>query len=103
MPKHVEQWFDTGCFTDPTENFVFGNAKPGVVRGPGVINFDLAAFKSFRFRETTSLEFRAEFFNAFNNPHFANPVNNRAAGNFGQINNTILTPREVQLGLKFMF
>jgi hypothetical protein len=103
MPKRIDQWFDAACFTDPAESFVFGNAKPGVVRGPGVVNFDLAAFKGFRFRERTSLEFRAEFFNAFNNPHFANPVNNRAAGNFGQINNTILTPREVQLGLKFMF
>ena len=103
MPKSVSQWFDTSCFSDP-DPYTFGNAKPGVIRGPGVINFDLSAFKTFALQERTRLEFRAEFFNAFNNPHFANPEIQRSAGaNFGRITSTILTPREVQLGLKLSF
>ena len=67
------------------------------------MNFDLSAFKTFFFTERHQLEFRAEFFNAFNNPHFNNPVTNRASGDFGRITGTIITPREIQLGLKYRF
>jgi hypothetical protein len=103
MPETVEQWFDTACFADPTEAYVFGNAIPGSIRGPGMANFDLSLFKRFKVRERVTTEFRAEFFNAFNNPHFSNPVTNRASGNFGRITSTTLTPREIQLGLRLMF
>jgi hypothetical protein len=102
-PKRVDQWFDTSCFADPTEPYVFGNALTGALRGPGVVNFDLSVFKAFQLAEESSLEFRAEFFNAFNNPHFANPTTSMASGNFGRITGTTLTAREVQLGLKLKF
>lgn len=102
-PKQVEQWFDTACFADPTDPYVFGNAGTGVLRGPGVVNFDLSVFKIFKVRERFRTEFRAEFFNAFNNPHFANPNTQRANANYGRITSTILTPREIQLGLKLAF
>ncbi len=102
-PKRVSQWFDTSCFADPTNPYTFGDARTGAVRGPGLVNFDLSAFKSFRFTERHQLEFRAEFFNALNNPHFNNPVVNRSSGDFGRVTSTILTPREIQLGLKYRF
>jgi hypothetical protein len=99
----VSQWFDTSCFDDPAEPYVWGDARRGVLWGPGVVNFDLAAFKAFGLGEDRSLEFRAEFFNAFNNPHFSNPNTSRASGSFGAITSTSLPPREIQLGLKFKF
>lgn len=102
-PKNVSQWFDTSCFADPTEPYVFGNARQGAVRGPGLVNFDLSGFKTFYFTERHQLEFRAEFFNILNNAHFANPVVNRASGDFGRITGTIITPREIQLGLRYRF
>jgi len=102
-PKTVARWFDTSCFADPTEPYVFGNAFTGTLRGPGVVNFDLSVFKSFTLSNETSLEFRAEFFNAFNNPHFSNPSTSMASSNFGRITSTTLTPREIQLGLKYTF
>ena len=102
-PKTVDQWFDTSCFTDPTAPYTFGNANTGTLRGPGVVNFDLSAFKAFHFTERKYLEFRAEAFNAFNNPHFNNPNTSRSSGNYGRITGTTLTPREIQLGLKLMF
>jgi hypothetical protein len=103
MPKNVNQWFDTNCFADPTDPYVFGNAGTGVLRGPGVVNFDLSVFKNFKIKERFQTQFRAEFFNAFNNPHFANPNTARANANYGRITSTILTPREIQLGLRFTF
>jgi hypothetical protein len=73
------------------------------VRGPGIVNFDLSAFKRFHFDEKRTVEFRAEVFNAANNPHFANPQVTLGNADFGRITSTVLTPREVQLGLKFFF
>lgn len=101
-PKLVESWFDTGCFTDPAP-FVFGNSGIGHVRGPGIVNFDFSVFKRTPIDETRSLELRAEFFNLFNNPHFANPNTTFGTTSFGRISATTLTPREVQLGLRFVF
>jgi hypothetical protein len=67
------------------------------------VNFDLSVFKGVKFAETRSVEFRAEFFNAFNTPHFNNPVTNSGSGDFGRITGTTLTPREIQLGLRLLF
>ena len=53
--------------------------------------------------EGHSLQFRAELFNAFNTPQFANPDSNLGDGSFGQITSTRLPNRVVQFGLKYMF
>jgi len=102
LVKHVDQWFDTNCFTAPAQ-YVLGNAGKGIVRGPGLVNFDLSGFKKFAIDEKRALEFRAEFFNVANNTHFADPGMVLGNGNFGRITSTILTLREVQLGLKLFF
>jgi len=101
-PKTVEQWFDTSCFSAPAQ-FVFGNGGKSHARGPGVVNFDLSLFKKFAIDEKRAIEFRSEFFNAFNNPHFANPNTSLGNNAFGRISGTVLTPREIQLGLKLTF
>ncbi|PYX55722.1 MAG: hypothetical protein DMG73_16775, partial [Acidobacteria bacterium] len=67
--------------------------------------------------ETRRLEFRAEFFNAFNTPSFSNPVLSAgtvspdASGvpvltldtTFGQIQSTNVAPRIIQFALKLYF
>ncbi len=35
--------------------------------------WDLSLFKDFHFTERFKLQFRTEFFNAFNHPNFGNP------------------------------
>jgi hypothetical protein len=85
----------------------------GSVRGPDQRNFDIVAMKSTRLTERFGLDFRAEFFNAFNTPQFANP-NNLSAGTavsgtfvpdstFGQILATSVNPRLIQFALKLIF
>ncbi len=96
------QWFDTSCFAPP-QQFVRGNAGKGLVRGPGLVNFDLSLFKTEKVGEKRAIKFRADFFNAFNNPHFNNPATTLGNGDFGRISGTILTPREMQMGLEFTF
>ena len=84
----------------------FGNSGVGVVTGPGQRNWDVSLMKRTPLRqlgESGNLEFRAEFFNAFNTPQFANPGTNVSAANFGVISATSVNPRVVQLALKLNF
>jgi hypothetical protein len=91
---------------------LYGNSGTGIIRGPGQFNFDISILKTTRILESQTLQFRAEFFNAFNHPQFTNPnygqgaiyaLPNFAAGNFGQITSTSVNPRIVQLALKYIF
>jgi hypothetical protein len=87
-----------------------GDAAPGVVRGPGVEDFDISVFKNFPFGEKRYVQFRVETFNTFNHPQFhtvdTNPQFNQAGqqvnGRLGQITSDYL-PRQVQLALKVFF
>ncbi len=56
-----------------------------------------------RLGESGNFELRAEFFNAFNTPQFANPGTNVSAANFGVISATSVNPRVVQLAVKINF
>ena len=85
----------------------FGNSGLGILYGPGQFNFNTSLVKTTRvggLREDATLQFRAEFFNLFNHPQFANPgsldLNNV---NFGQITSTSVNPRLIQFALKYMF
>ena len=45
---------------------------------------DFTLRRQFRLTEKLNLQLRAEFFNLFNHPNFADPQNNIASGLFGQ-------------------
>ena len=84
----------------------FGNSGVGIVFGPDQRNFDLSAIKRTRIHplgEGGNLEFRAEFFNAFNTTQFSSPGSNVSASTFGVISSTAVSPRIVQLALKLNF
>lgn len=108
--SRIGEYFNTSCFTDPPTISVdggtaFGNTKPGLLRGPSQHNVDLSLRKITKITERTSLEFRAEFFNAFNSTQFGNPDTNFTDGlpAFGQITSTSVAPRVGQLALKLSF
>ncbi len=96
--------FNTSLF--PEENLgVLGSAKRRIFYGPGIDNFDLTLQKNVRLVEATSLEFRAEAFNAFNHAQFYGPaaVDGQVDDpNFGQIVSAA-APRLMQLVAKFVF
>jgi hypothetical protein len=85
----------------------FGNMGSGLVNGPGEANFDAALTKRVPvswFGRESNWEFRAEFFNAFNTPHFADPDPKVSDGRaFGVISQTIANPRTIQFALKYKF
>jgi len=110
----VQEWFNTNAFV-PNAIGTFGDTGKNILRGPRFFDADLAAVKNAKITERLSMEFRAEFFNAFNNVNFGKPDNNLAdvGTTYGQItglagassSNTYGTaqPRIVQFAVKFSF
>jgi hypothetical protein len=81
----------------------YGGAGLGALLGPGQNNWDMSLAKTFKVKESQTVEFRTEFFNAFNHPQFVNPSANVALGSFGQIGATSVNPRLIQFALKYLF
>ena len=81
----------------------YGGSGLGAGLGPGQNNWDMALAKTFKVKESQTVEFRTEFFNAFNHPQFLNPSANVALGSFGQIGATAVNPRLIQFALKYLF
>jgi hypothetical protein len=101
-----ERYFSNPDVISTPEPNTIGNAPRALssVRSPGVNNANLSVMKEFgmnALREGMRLEFRAEFFNAFNHPQFGPPDTTWDGGNFGAITYQQNSPREVQLALKF--
>ena len=108
--SRLNEYFNVNCFTDPPAissdgGTGFGNTKPGMLRGPAQHNVDLSLRKTTKLAERMGLEFRAEFFNAFNSTQYGNPDTTFSDGSpaFGQITSTSVAPRVGQLALKLNF
>jgi hypothetical protein len=128
--KTKEQWFNTSAFTLMNHPLgALGTAGRGIIRGPGIANQDISIgknwsvpwIKSSYTGSEASIQFRAEFFNAFNHTQPVNVDTNFIAGNvvydappasatkivsYSQINSNFghvtsyRDPRQIQFGLK---
>ena len=98
----ITQYFDTSKFV-PNAIGTFGNSGKNILRGPRFFKTDFGVLKDFKPTERTSLQFRAEFFNLFNNVNFAAPGNTvTSTDSFGVITSAG-SPRIAQLALKALF
>jgi hypothetical protein len=71
----IERFFNTDAFV-PVGNVplgTYGNAGRGLISGPALNTSDFALLKDFMIREPVRVQFRSEFFNAFNQVNFNNP------------------------------
>ena len=104
MKERLTRYFNTSVFSQPA-SFSFGNVGRTLpdVRAPGMENFDLSLFKNFKLFESHSLQFRFEAFNALNRTQFASPIPGVNNTSFGWILGTANTPRQLQIGLKYLF
>ena len=80
-----------------------GTVPRNFLRGPGYWDVTLGVLKNFRITETSSVQFRGEFFNLFNHANFSDPTANLESGTFGQITGTRGDPRIIQFALKVTF
>jgi hypothetical protein len=108
--KSFTKYFNTAAFARPAVG-TYGNEPTGDVRAPGVNNWDITLMKHITLKsETRFLEFRAEFYNAFNHSQFSaidttarfTPAGAQVNGRFGAITAS-RPPRTIQFGLKFAF
>jgi hypothetical protein len=91
-------YLDAAAFSIPARG-AFGNTPRNYFDGPGTNNWDLMIGKNLT-REGLNVQFRAEFFNAFNHPSFNQPNRNPDSQSFGTITSTLLQNRQIQFGLK---
>ena len=107
-PQTITDWLNPAAFSMPATG-TFGNCGRNTVYGPNFRNVDFSVLKETKLGESRNLEFRAEFFNIFNHPAFAQPDTTFGTPGFGEIFNTLGrtlgagTSRQIQFALKFSF
>ncbi len=101
--------FRTDVFRVPPAG-TLGFMSKTMLRGPGINNWDIALFKNFSVREGIRVQFRSEFYNAFNHTQFSAfnaAARFDAAGaqvnqQFGQFT-AARDPRIMQLAIRLQF
>jgi hypothetical protein len=103
------QYFNPNAFVTPAPG-TYGNVGRDTLTGPGLHTFDFSATKRTAITERVNLQFRAEFFNLFNNVNFSTPnavvftsATTTPAPTAGVITATSSTSRQIQFGLKLLF
>lgn len=102
--RTFQHWFNTALFSAPPDD-VKGNAGLGILRQPGVNNWNLGLGKVFRPKEYLRVEYRADLLNAFNHVQWSgvNTTFSDATGNtFGWISGA-RSGRNVQMLLRVSF
>ena len=96
-------WFDTSVFSAPAQN-TWGNVeRRGLLTGPAYVNLDASIVKIIRVG-TKRAEIRADFFNALNIAHYANPNGTLGNANFGRVTDILAqTERVIRFGGRFLF
>jgi Carboxypeptidase regulatory-like domain/TonB dependent receptor-like, beta-barrel len=80
-----DQWLNIAAFAVPARG-TWGNVSRNTLRGPGLVQVDLALQKQFRINGTRTFAFRWEAFNLFNRLNLANPGTNISSpAQFGRI------------------
>jgi hypothetical protein len=112
LQSKLSAYLNASCFTTPPIigadgiGTAFGNSATGIVDAPGQSSIDVAFSKSMELNwpiEKSSLQIRAEFFNALNHPQFAAPDANFTSPTFGVVNSTAVNARVGQLAVRLSF
>jgi hypothetical protein len=123
--RTFNRWFNTEAFAMPalpyetapgSDQWVIdpGNAPVFPVRGPGQNNWDITLMKKFPLKsESRSLQFRFEFYNAWNHTQYSaidtGATFDETTAGFPQVNNTFgqvvatRQPRVIQLSIRLDF
>lgn len=97
----ILNFFNRNAFALPAIGH-YGTAGRGIFSGPAMVSTDLAILKDFPVTEQHRLQFRAEFFNLFNQANFNNPVANLSSATYGRITGS-QPGRAIQFGLKYLW
>lgn len=107
--RTLNRWFNTdaGFERDPKKQLSYNlrtmSYRFNGCRTDGINNWDLSATKKTRLREGMTLDFRAEFLNAFNHPQFKAPDTLPTSVTFGMVTVQNGYPRRIQLQIKLVY
>jgi hypothetical protein len=82
------------------------NLSPGVrnsVYQPGLQDWNISLFKTFKVNERYGFQFRAEAYDFINHPNLSGPNLNPTSSQFGEITSKTGLVRALQLSLRFYF
>jgi hypothetical protein len=100
--RSMERWFDTTAFSTPP-NYVWGSQGKGMLRAPGMFQWDFAVQKRFPITESMRFALRMEAQNFFNTVNLGAPAATLNSPNFGVIRGLSTGPRNIQLAARFEF
>jgi hypothetical protein len=108
--QNVNSWISSTAFATPATG-TLGNLGIGNLKGPGVVQLDLAVSRTFPVREKQTIQLRAEAFNLPNHLNPFTPVATLNSGAFGKIQQDISGTsglsagdyRVIQFALKYAF
>jgi hypothetical protein len=83
--------------------YTYGNAGRNILYNNRLLQLDMSLYKTFKFTESKSLEFRAMAYNLTNTPSFSTPGTNENLATGGQVTSTRNQPRLFEFGLKFSY
>ena len=100
----ITNFLNAKAFSKPAPGKL-GNVSRGSIFGPGTWQFDVALTRSFRFKESQKVEFRAEAFNVTNSFRMdasTTTFTNFTSATFGHVT-TARDPRIMQFAMKYFF
>jgi Carboxypeptidase regulatory-like domain/TonB-dependent Receptor Plug Domain len=98
----ITEFFNTAAFAQVPAGVPYGNTGRNSLVGPGIVNTDFSAFKNLPVWGESYFQFRAEFFNLFNNVNLDNPTAVLTSPLNGQISGSA-PARVIQFALKYNF
>jgi hypothetical protein len=99
--QSIKSWFNTACYVQPGVGQLGTENRDNLI-GPRTTNLDLSLFKEFPLKQEKTVQFRSDFFDAFNHPLLGIPNASTSSPVNGQITN-ITGQRAIQLSLKLLF
>jgi hypothetical protein len=104
--NYLKQYFNPAAFVTRHDG-TFGNSARNIMYNPPGFNVDAALSKNWSIQERYQLQFRFEFFNAFNHPIMGGPDTSPTDSTYTQVNSghgsVVNVSRVGQAGLKFSF
>ena len=113
-PHTAATWFNASCFAIPASPFVAGSAPAYLdhVRTMGAQDFDFSLYKHFSLGKERDIRLEISSYNIANRAQLGMPgapditqvtSNPAEAATFGQITQTVNSPRQFQFGGRFAF
>jgi len=107
-PNNPDHAFNTAAFNTVSAQQLGSHVRTfptrfGNLRLPSTNNVDASIIKNTRIRENWNLQYRCEFFNAFNHPVMNGPNLSQTSSAFGTITSVYNQERHIQMALRLTF